>query len=110
VDSFETFYRSSTFILSSAVGIGAIVAVLARARSDSTFLRGTYLRWVAVAAVLSIAGYLLHPMVTHRDLWGQAVFAYAMLGGLLIGGVLALVVTRPSKVRSNNALEADREP
>ena len=105
MDAFATFYTGWSIVISSAIGICTVIGVFARAKREPGFLGRPYWLCVAVMALLSLATYVLHPLMFSRrsGVWGQELIAYAMLCGALVGGALALLHRRT--VRSNNSSE-----
>jgi hypothetical protein len=99
------FYADAYVFTAALLGIGALVGVVVLARRKPDFLATEYWKWVAVTLVLGLgAPVLIHwaqpSPISLADTflllspvgWGRILVAYCMLGGVLAGGLIAVLV------------------
>ena len=103
----DPFYAYFSVVVAAFFALIMGVAVIVLARRDRNFMRSRYWKWLAGVAALSIGlplgSFLLGSPLGPRSLadsyllqgwypgWNRVVDAYAMLSGVLVGGVVAIL-------------------
>ena len=101
-------YSALVAVLALVTGVGALAAAATTARRDRAFLRGSFWRWLAFLGAVAGLAYWIEtfgPRINRGpwDIWGNALVAYAMLAGWLIGGMVGFLARRLSQGRDNSA-------
>ena len=91
-------YLLLSVVIAVTVAMLCFATAVVRAKRESAFFRGgAFLRWSALLAVFSLGTYWISALNNilpgvAEIMWGNALIAYGMLAGWLLGGVVGYLL------------------
>jgi hypothetical protein len=85
----NSFYGFFSIALAGACAMCAAVLMVLGSRRLPGFLRFTYWKWLAGASAFAALSYFLYELDHFEAVLGKAIIAYGILGGVVLGGIIA---------------------